>query len=336
MADPITLSIAEFAPDRAPTDPTSSDNIVNVSPRTKDSYGPFSDMAPFSSALAARCQGAAGFTDSSGNINVFAGVATNLYQLSSANATWTNVSKSAGAYNCLSDELWSQALFGARVLFANISDPIQSFVLGSSSAFADLAAAAPKCRYLAVVKNFLVAANTYDASGGFQTQRVWWSALNDPTNWPTPGTASAAIVQSDYNDLPGDMGWIQGIVGNLGTADGAIFFERGVWRMVYNGPPNIFYFFPAEGVRGTPAPRSIVRLGSVAFYLGRDGFYVFDGTNSKPIGVNRVDKWFYTNVDKNYIGRVCGVADPINNQIIWSWPDGNASNGNTICSSTIG
>ena len=46
---------------------------------------------------------------------------------------------------------------------------------------------------------------------------------------------------------------------NLGTADAAVFFERAVWRVVYTGPPGIFSFFPAEGVRGTPAPASIAQ-----------------------------------------------------------------------------
>jgi hypothetical protein len=329
MPQPLTLPVAEWAPDMPAFNTPGCGNVRNVIPRTPASYGPLSGLSVYSSALANRCQGAASFLDGGGNVTIFAGDAHDLYALNSAGAAWTTVSKTAlHPYATPSDGSWAFALVGSRVVAGNFNDPMQSYVLGSSTQFADLAAAAPRCRYLAVVRNFLVGANTSDPVGGAQPQRVWWSALNDPTNWPTPGTAAAAQVQSDYNDLLGAGGWIQGIVGNLGTADGAVFMERAVWRMVYAGPPAVFYFFSAEGARGTPAPGSIVQLGPVVYYLGRDGFYAFDGTTSRPIGVNKIDKYFYSNVDQNNLQRVVGTVDPINKLIIWAWPDGTAVNGN--------
>lgn len=187
---------------------------------------------------------------------------------------------------------------------------------------------APKAKYLAIVKNFLMVANTNDTTGGMQDQRVWWSGLNDPTNWPTPGTATAAAFQSSYNDLFGNFGPITGIVGALGTADGAIFFERAIFRVVYAGPPVVFDFFPCETVRGTSAPNSIVKRGLYVDYLGEDGFYTFDGTNSKPIGVNKVDKTFFADLDQNYLDRVYGTVDPVNRMTFWAYPGQGNVNGN--------
>ena len=328
-AAPITLPVAEWAPDMPAFQSPGCGNVRNVVPRTPTSYGPLSGLSVYSNALADRCQGAAAFLDAAGDVNLFAGDAHDLYALTSAGANWSVVSKAAAhPYAAPSESMWNFAVFGQRVLATDYVDPIQSFVFGASTAFADLAAGAPKCRYLAIVRNFLVAANTSDPTGGAQPQRVWWSALNDPTDWPTPGSAAAAEVQSDYNDLLGAGGWIQGIVGNLGTADGAVFMERAVWRMVYAGPPAVFYFFTAEGARGTPAPASIVQLGPLVYYLGRDGFYVFDGTTSRPIGVNKVDKYFYAHVDQNHLARVVGAIDPINKLVMWAWPDLSASGGN--------
>ena len=195
---------------------------------------------------------------------------------------------------------------------------------GTAVITATVAYIAPKAKYGAIVKNFLMVANTND--GTQQVQRVWWSGLNDPTSWPTPGTASAAIVQSSYNDLFGNYGPITGIVGALGTADGAIFFERAVFRVVYAGPPVTFNFFPCERIRGTVAPNSIVHRGLFVDYLGEDGFYTFDGTNSKPIGVNKVDKTFYADFDQSYPDRVYGTADPVNRMTFWAYPgQGNSS-----------
>lgn len=186
---------------------------------------------------------------------------------------------------------------------------------------------APFARYIAVVKNFLCVANTNDPVNAAQPQCVWWSADNDPTNWPTPGTSVAAQYQSSYNNLYGDGGMIQGIVGNLGTADGAVIMEHAVWTMLYVGPPDVFNFYPAQGVRGSPAPGSIAQLGALVYYLGEDGFYSFDGSQSNPIGANRVDKTFYADVDCNSIGRMCSAVDPINRMIYWAYSSTQSTNG---------
>jgi hypothetical protein len=325
---PITLPVAEWAPDLPAFQEGASVNVRNVVPRTPLSYGPLSSPAPYSSALNKRCQGAYAALDSAGNVYAFAGDANDLYQLSPGSASWVAKSKSAGAYSCTADQRWSMTLFGPRVIASDFTDPIQALMIGAGGNFADLAASAPKARYVAAVKSWLVAANTYDPTNGAETQRVWWSANNDPTNWPTPGTASAAQFQSDYVDLLGDGGLIQGIVGNLGTADGAVFMERAIWRMVYAGPPATFDFAPAEGVRGTPAPSSIVQLGSLVYYLGEDGFYAFDGTASQPIGVNKVDKTFFADLDQSNMHRIVGAVDPINKLVFWAYPGQGNSGGN--------
>ncbi len=306
-----------------------STTVLNVLPRTPGSYGPFPDFMPYATAaLPLRCQGAASFLDSGGNVNTFAGTATDLYLMTVAGTTFSNVSKSAAAYSVGPDEFWGYTIFGNNVIAANISDPIQSFVLGTSSAFADLSATAPKARYVATLKGWLFAANTFDGVDGEVPWRVWWSAYNDPTSWPTPGTAAAAAAQSDFNDIVGESNGCQGIVGNLGTADGAAFFNHGVWRINYSGPPTIFTFSIAEGVRGTPAPGSIVQLGALVYYLGEDGFYVFDGTASSPIGANKVDRTFFADLDPAFVFRIRGAVDPLNKMILWAYPGQGNNQGN--------
>lgn len=325
----IRLEAKEWRPDLPPAGSGYSTTVLNVLPRTPTTYGPFPNFATYAtSPLPLRCQGAVSVLDSGDNVITFAGTASNLYEMTVAGPTFSNVSKSVDAYNCDPDEIWSYALFGDNIIATNISDPIQSFVAGTSTAFADLSSDAPKARYVAVVKGWLFAANTADPIDGAVPWRVWWSAYQDPTSWPTPGSSAAAAAQSDFNDIVGQGGWIQGIVGNLGTADAAIFFEHAVWRVVYSGPPAIFTFSPAEGVRGTPAPGSIAQLGAFVYYLGEDGFYVFDGTNSTPIGADKVDRTFLADLDPNYVFRMTSAVDPINKMILWSYAGSGNSQGN--------
>lgn len=321
------VPVAEYMPDQPDLQNPGSGFVRNCLPRTAQSYGPMPSLAAYSNGLTARCQGAFACQDGAGNVNGFAGDAAQLYRLVGGTTSWADVSK-AGGYSTVNDQRWSAAVFGARVLMTNFADPIQSFIIGTSSNFADLAAAAPRARYLAVVRDWLVAGNTFDAVNGSQPQRVWWPAIDDPTNWPTPGTSTAAAVQSDFQDLVGDAGWVQGIVGNLGTADGAVFQERGIVRMNYVGPPAIFSFTTAEGARGTPAPGSIAQLGAIVYYLGEDGFYAFDGSRSTPIGANKIDKTFFADLDQSYFYRIASAVDPINKLCLWAYPGIGNSGGN--------
>lgn len=169
--------------------------------------------------------------------------------------------------------------------------------------------------------------NTFDGTNGEQPQRVQWCAIDDPTTWPTAGSVQEAQLLAGSQIIPGEQGWIKGLVGNLGTADGAIFFERAVFRVVFQGSPTVFGFYPAEGVRGTSAPKSIAQIGALVYYLGEDGFYVFDGSQSRPIGVDRVDKTFWATVNSTYLSNVIGSVDPVNRLVMWLYPSNSAPGG---------
>lgn len=406
---PIVLEIQEWAPDMPDYDTPTSNILVNSVPKTPKSYGPFSNLSAFGGALPLTCLGAIAAEDNSGNNFVFAGTSSDLYEYSSGSTTPANVSKSAGVYAVSTGERWRFVQFGQRMVATDFNDPMQSFVIGTSTKFSDLAnggitslilvggsgysngtyaltvtapgsgsgfagtvtvsggsltsfaitntgklypqtatisipggagagtlgsitpviaTIAPNARFAAIISDFLVVANTADPLNGNQTQRVWWSGLNDPTNWPTPGTNLSAQFQSGFNDLFGNGGECMGVVGQLGNADGAIFQERVVWRVTYSGPPATFAFVPAEGVRGTPAPNSLVSLGNYVYYLGQDGFYKFDGSTSTPIGANKVDKTFYSMVDQNNMHRIDGCVDPIAKVVYWAFPSLANINGN--------
>lgn len=311
------VTFGPYLPDMPPFENPGSSNMLNVLPKTIGSYGPAPSLATVTGALDARCQGALFTKDAAANAFGFAGDATKLYQLASGSLSWVDVS--GATYATPDSGRWSFAVYGETVIATNFIDPIQAFTLGGA-AFADLAAAAPKARYVSVVKDFVMVANTDDATDGPIPQRVWWSAIDDPTSWPTPGTTAAAQVLSDYNDLAGDGGWNQGIVGGLSGADAIIFQEKRVWRAMFVGPPLIFTFDVIEGARGTPAPGSICSVGPVVYYLGDNGFYACDGISSRAIGQGKVDNTFWAEVDQSYLYRITSAADPFNKLIYWAYP----------------
>ena len=283
---------------------------------------------PFSSALNARCQGAISAGDFTGMVRVYAGTNTKLYRI--IKTAVTDVSK-AGGYATLPDVPWSFAVHGQRIIATNGIDPVQMYLEGTSSSFSNLITSGVtslKAKYATIIKRWLFLANTNDSIYGNQPQRVWWSAINDPTNFPTPGTQLAANNLSDFQDQPGGHGAIRGIAGNLGTADGAVFFERAVWRIIYSGLPNIFDFVPAEGARGLLASGSLNQYGSQVAYLAEDGFYMFDGSNSLPIGKGKIDRFFLNDLQSNYLDRISSTSDPTRGLLIWAYPGVGSINGN--------
>jgi hypothetical protein len=295
----------------------------NVIPRTSGSYGPFSELSSYSDALDGRCQGAFTARDNAGNILIFAGNASQLKLLQTASNSFSDVSRATGgAYATADDDVWRFVQFGSTVVATNFTDDVQSFTIGSSSAFGPLAASAPKAKYVAIWKDFVVLGHL-----DWNPQRIRWSAIDDPTSWPVVGSATAAQLQSDHQDLVGEGGWIQGLVGGIGSADGVIIQERAVWRASYVGPPLVFTFDLVEGARGTPAPGSIVQLGGVVAYLGEDGFYLFDGQASRPIGNEKIDKTFFADFDQAYSARMSSAVDPINKIFYWAYPGAGNSGG---------
>lgn len=291
---------------------------LNVYPRAK-SYGPIAALSNYSNALAGENRGATFVRDADGDVNCFAATATGLYRLdASLMGAWEDVSKSGG-YTTPAGDLWSFAIFGQRVVACNLDVAAQSYVLGSSTDFADLAAAAPKAKIAGTVGDFLMLGNTWDSTDTFRPNRVWWSAINDPTNWPTIGSVTAAQVQSDRQDFP-DGGAVQAIIGGLLGADGVILQERSVRRVTYVGPPAVFAFSEVQGARGTAAPNSVIRVGGVAYYYGIDGFYAFDGVNTVPIGDERVNDYFIRTIAGTaYLPLVTATYDARKGIVIWAY-----------------
>lgn len=309
------LGVAEFAPDMPDLSEATSiaSNVIALTP---ESYGPVRDLVPYSTnTLDSDCLGMGASEDTTLAHHVFAGTTKKIWTVASGSTTWSDVS--GATYATDTGENWRFAQYKNLQLATNFSDAIQSYNMIGGGTFGTLAVAAPKARFIAVAKGFAIAANTYDGVGGLNPARIWWSADNDPTSWPTPGSAGAQQVMSDYDDLLGPQGQITGLAPNLAGCDCAVFFERGVFRMIFQGPPAVFGFYPASSVKGCPAPNSIVPLGAYVYYLGEDGFYLFDGNTSVPIGANKIDRWFFNNVDQSRFDLVIGAPDIANKAICW-------------------
>lgn len=313
------IPFGEWLPDLPAFQNPGALTINNAYP-TKIGYNSFPSIGASSTALTSRAQGAYTATDNTASVNkiVFAGDATKLYKLNAV--TFENVSKTDTTYALAAEDNWNFVQFGTYVIAGNINDDTQYFDVDSGTEFDDLAGTPPRAKYWAVVRDFVVVANTWDASDLYKPKRARWCGIGDPESW-----SISAATQADLQDLEGDGGQIQGIVGG---EYGIIFQERSIWRMTYVGSPIIFQFDEVERGRGVLIPSSIVTVGRMIFYIGGDGFYMFDGVQSTPIGNNKVDKFFFGDIDATYYSRVSASVDPVNKLILWAYPGSGSSMGN--------
>ena len=212
------------------------------------------------------------------------------------------------AYVTPTNQRWRFTQFGNVLIAANGGNRLQGFNLNSSSTFQDLAADAPQSRYVTVVRDFVVSA--YVNSSTVYPYRVQWSALGDESSW----TASAT-TQADFQDIP-DGGSIVGITGG---EYGLVFMDRSIHRMSYVGSPLVFQFDNISRNLGCYEANSIVQYGGTSFFLADDGFYACDGQQVIPIGNEKVNRYFYSDVDEGILSLMSAAVDPFRKLVIWAY-----------------
>lgn len=298
----VMVKFGPYFPDQPDLDNPGLVEARNVVP-SDGFYRPMRDFSPYAVALAARCIGAFTAKDTSNNVNIFAGTQNGLYRLSGSGTSWEDVSDTSASATTYQ----SFCQFGSTVIATGLSNNVKAYTLGSSTDFANLAGSPPKAQFCATVRDFVMLAKLDSLP-----QRVRWCAFDDATDWTV-----AAATQADYQDLVGDGGPITGIVGGEYAV---IFQERALFRATYVGPPYVFQFDRIELARGTRAPGSIATIGTSIFYLAEDGYYMWNGVQSTPIGQGKLDRTFLQDLDDTEIGRISSGIDPVNRLYCVAYP----------------
>jgi len=298
------LTFGEWMPDQPSVSGALTDakNVVSQA----IGYGPFPTPVTFSTSAASEdLTTLYAAKQPNGDTALFAAGSTKIYTVSGVGAI---TAVKTGLTTASADKVrFTQ--FGKTVIACNNAEKLQAWTLGTSTSFADLSATAPIAKYLTVVRDFVVVANTYESSAQ-QQYRVRWSAINNETDWTEDVT-----TQSDYQDIP-DGGQIVGI---RGGEFGLVFLERAIHRMTYVGTPFIFQFDNISRGKGCMVAGSIAQYQGITFFLSDDGFYMCDGQNVTPIGAEKIDRYFIENASDSDYGTMSAAVDPIRKLVIWNY-----------------
>jgi len=297
------VTFGEWMPDQSGISGSLTDakNVVSQA----IGYGPFPTPVALSNAASENLTSLYAAKAPDGNTVLFAAGASKIYTVGgSGTLTQVNTGLTTG-----SNDRVRFTQFGKNVIICNNADKLKSWVLGTSSTFADVASNAPIAKYITVVRDFVVVANTYESSVQ-QQYRVRWSAINDETDW-----TENVNTQSDYQDIP-DGGQIMGI---RGGEFGLVLLERSIHRMTYVGTPFIFQFDNISRGKGCMVAGSIAQYQGITFFLSDDGFYMCDGQQVIPIGAEKVDRFFLSDANETDYKTMSAAIDPVRKLVIWNY-----------------
>ena len=310
------IPFPDWAPDRSKFDMTVTGTATNVVPMAGlppdpatsgefGGYGPFPTIAPVSAALAAQPRGAIMVRDDSGDQHIFVGTTTKLYKYNTATLVFDDKTTAATTYAVPTGENWSFDKFGLDVIATNKTDGPYVWTLGSSSTFLALGGSPPLARIVGVMGDFVFLGET-----STQSRQLRWSGVNNDAFW----TVRQRL--SDYQIFPdGDP-----ITGFVGFERGGLVFQRRAIREVIPALETdmIFQFRKTAEEHGCIAPSSIIRATDGVFYLSENGFYRY-GTPPVNIGNNRVNKYFFDDINVGDTLLVQGVADPRYTRVYWRY-----------------
>lgn len=237
--------------------------------------------------------------------------------------TGTNITSGADTgtivftYTTPSEQRFRFTQFGNVIIAANGGNRIQGFNLDTSTTFQDLAVDTPRSRYVTIVRDFVVSG--YPESTF--PNRVQWSALGDESSW-TP----SATTQADFQDIA-DGG---SVVGLTGGEFGLVFMDRSIHRMTYVGSPLIFQFDNISRNLGCYEANSIIQYSGTSFFLSDDGFYACNGQKIIPIGNEKVNRFFFADVDEGLLHLMSCAIDPFKKLVIWAYASNSSATVNKL------
>jgi len=283
------------------------------------SYKPVKGLVAYSSNnILKNAKGAGSFRNNTNTVFTFVATKTDIFQLSAGTFTSRKSGLTGG-----DTDFFTFTQFGNHVIASNGVDAPQYYLMGTSTNFATLQSIAtsgtvPLFRTSGVIRDFLVTGNINNAQN-----RVAWSGLNDIATW------EAGVKSSDTQDMPGSGGQVVAITsGEVGY----VFRQNQIVRMDFVGGNVVFRFSVISPNRGAVYGQTVCQDNRQIFFYADDGFFQINGDQILPIGSEKVNRFFDSDLNKAFSDRIAAAVDPFNTLAIWLYPSKN-NPGNTtgIC-----
>lgn len=153
--------------------------------------------------------------------------------------------------------------------------------------------------------------NPYDVTQPQDKMVVRWSDSNDPTNWDSADTTKTAGEQRLSSGS-----YI--VTAAQNREEILIWTDSSLFTMSYVGPPYGYGFNLVGSNFDIIGPNSKVVAGSIAYWMGTQNFYMYDG-KIQPMPCT-VRDYVFLDISIDDGDRVYCSSDSANNEIIWFYP----------------
>lgn len=295
------------------------------------------------------------------------GTEKNLYRYDATGSS--NISLTAGAYSAEPAISWDYTVLSNVTVFNNAKNAPQAWIKGNAAhkvqnlpgwgkhTTSQATASEWRCQKMRAYKNYLVALNTVEDSGGNGTgaminypQRVRWSDvayLNSlPSNWNDDGVGTSAGTASDggFNDLSDCNGII--LDGRPMRDSFMIYTNRETYVMDFVGGDLMFTFRKLFPDSGLISPNCVCEFeGYQHFVVSENDIFIHDGSTKKSVATDIVKEYLLGGITgTNYkatkvfpypsrkeiwvtytsmSGEVAGLDNYASNKVaIWNWQTG--------------
>lgn len=263
---------------------------------------------------------------SNGNSVIISGVNTSLGGISTAqlNGSQTITVANANAYtyvvssNATSTETGgtNALVFTSSLIYWDVTtpgDPAKSFsLLGSAYAKKFMPYVAKEVMVSDQNRQVICfGCNPFDTTQGQDPMIVRWSDSNDPTNWDASDTTKTA----------GERRLSSGsfiVTAAQNREEILVWTDAALFSMSYVGPPDGYAFNLVGTNFDIIGPNSKIVTGSVAYWMGSNNFYMYNG-KLEPMPCTIRD-YVFLDISLEDGDKVYCSSDAGNNEIIWFYP----------------
>lgn len=229
----------------------------------------------------------------------------NAYSFTVSTATTGSVSGGTDAY-----------VYTPSIVYWDVTDPD-----GPAVSIGDLGAAYAK-KYLPYVASEIMvsdqnrqiiafACNPYDTMQAQDKMVIRWSDSQDPTNWDIADTTKTSGEQR----LSSGSYFVTAV---QSREEILVWTDTSLYAMTYVGPPTGYGFNFVGAGFDIIGPNSKIVVGSVAYWMGSQNFYIYDGKVQTRSCTVRDYVFLDLSIEDG--NKVYCSSDSGNNEIIWFYP----------------
>ena len=172
----------------------------------------------------------------------------------------------------------------------------------------DVLEESPRCLSLVATEERFLFALGAEKDGTINVRRVAWCDRESPEVWELTeyNEAGGFELQTDGAIRCGIR--VRGRTLILTTTDAHV--------AQYSGPPLVYGFQQVGKNCGIASDRAVAATGAGAFWMGRDGFYAYDGSAVRELPCEVTDRVFRF-LDSTFMHNIFAVANAKHNEITW-------------------